>query len=874
MRTIRGRAFPGGKRPLGVLLGLIAVLAVLGAGLAYYSSTYNGRIYRGVSVMGVDVSGRTPAEAETALLAHAARYADSPLMLRQADLSWEVTPRELGLALDVQPLVRQAYSEGRDGSLLEQWSHRLPVLGAATDIPGRYVLDRGRIEQYVQGLTADVARKPVDSALSLRPSGELVATQERAGQKLDTDAAVLQIQEVVNQLGRDEVSLPVLVVPPAQTREGWRDAKALGETVAARPLQLRFGEQAWTLTPTHLRSAIVAAQGEQLVGRFDTARMEKLLAPVAADIKRAPVDASLKIQDGAAVLTPDRPGQKLDTAATLKAVYTALPTGQPAQAVSQVVPVRLAAADLKPAKQQLDTMLGAPLVLNHGASSWTADPETIAGWVDLNVDVKSRSASVKVRERKVKEYLAPIGKEMRREPVDARLELQGGKALLVPESPGEKLNANATAKSVVAALVGNHKTALSTTALPVRLAASDLEPTKRRLDVLLASPLQLSFVGGAWSVSPQQLGEWAELEVDAEKRTASVELDREQVSVYLYGLAEEINRPPTDGELTWRNGLVVTKASADGYELDTDQATEQVLARAFTKQHALKLPVDITRPRVPTDDLAALGIRGPIGDGTSEFTGSPPERVHNLRTAAGYLNNTVVVPGEIFSFNEAIGAISVETGYQEGLTIVADETVPGIGGGVCQVSTTAFRAAFWSGLPILERNQHSYLVSYYQLDGSPEGFDAAVYQPWADLKWENNTDHHILVQTSWTNKTLRVVLFGTDPGVEVVRSQPVIKNRIPPLPSKTILNPALPAGTREQKEWAHEGMDVTLTRTVSKDGKVLFQDSFHSKYKPWGDVWEVGPPKPAPKKPAPTTPKKPVPGAQTSPPSPAPGADQ
>ncbi|MDP9350363.1 MAG: peptidoglycan binding domain-containing protein, partial [Chloroflexota bacterium] len=300
MRTIRGRAFPGGKRPLGVLLGLIAVLAVLGAGLAYYSSTYNGRIYRGVSVMGVDVSGRTPAEAETALLAHAARYADSPLMLRQADLSWEVTPRELGLALDVQPLVRQAYSEGRDGSLLEQWSHRLPVFGAATDIPGRYVLDRGRIEQYVQGLTADVARKPVDSALSLRPSGELVATQERAGQKLDTDAAVLQIQEVVNQLGRDEVSLPVLVVPPPQTREGWRDAKALGEAVAARPLQLRFGEQAWTLTPTHLRSAIVAAQGEQLVGRFDTARMEKLLAPVAADIKRAPVDASLKIQDGAA----------------------------------------------------------------------------------------------------------------------------------------------------------------------------------------------------------------------------------------------------------------------------------------------------------------------------------------------------------------------------------------------------------------------------------------------------------------------------------------------------------------------------------------------------------------------------------------------
>lgn len=854
MQNIRGRAFQGGKRPLIVLSVLLAVLGLTAAGLAFYSSTYNGRIYRGVSVMGVDVSGQTPAQAREALLAHSARYADSPLTLTQQDLTWNVTPRELGLELDVDPLVQQAYTQGRSGSLLDKWSQRVPVVGASTDIQGRYILDRGKIESYVQGLTGDVARKPVDSALSLNASGELVATQERAGQQLDTDAAVIQLQNVVNQLEQDEVALPVLVVPPSQTREEWRDAQALGAAIATQPLQLRFKDQEWTLSPSQLRKAIVAEEGGEVVGRFDTAKMERLLAPVAADIKRKPVDASLKIKEGAAVLSADKAGQRLNAVATMHAVYTALSEDGPATVVAEAVPVKLTAADLAPAKKQLDTMLGSPLTLTHGASTWAADPETVATWVNLDVDPNRRSASVKLSNWRIKKYLGPIGDEMRREPVDARLEIENGEPLLVREVPGEMLNPDATAQSVAAALSGSHRTALSTTILPAQVTADDLQPAKQRLDALLASPVQLSFQDNTWSVTPEMLGDWTQIEVDAEKRAASVELDASLVRQYMLDLATEIYQEAADGELTWRNGLVVTRQSLDGHVLETEKATEQFLAAAFTTNHALTLPVHVTRPRVPTDDLAALGIKESIGEGTSQFTGSPPERVHNVHTAAGYLNNAVVAPGETFSFNEAIGEISLERGYQEGLTIVADQTVPGIGGGVCQVSTTTFRAAFWSGLPILERNQHSYLVSYYQLDGSPEGFDAAVYQPWADLKWRNNTDHYILVQAQWTDEDLQVVLYGTNPGVDVVRSEPVIENRIPPLPSKTIRNPALPRGTKEQKEWAHEGMEVTLTRTVSKDGKVLFEDSFYSKYKPWGDVWEVGPPKLTPKKKKPAAP--------------------
>ncbi|MDQ3856275.1 MAG: VanW family protein, partial [Chloroflexota bacterium] len=320
------------------------------------------------------------------------------------------------------------------------------------------------------------------------------------------------------------------------------------------------------------------------------------------------------------------------------------------------------------------------------------------------------------------------------------------------------------------------------------------------------------------------------------------ELDRAAVASYVAQLADEIYQLPEDGQLAWKDGLVVTKASIDGDQLRQDVTVTRLLVIAFTKARALSLPVQITKPQVPTDNLRALGIRGAIGEGSSKFTDSPPERVHNIHTAAGYLNGSVIPPGATFSFNEAIGPISPETGYKEGLTIVGDNTVAGVGGGVCQVSTTTFRAAFWSGLPIVERNQHSYDVPYYTRDGSPVGFDAAVYQPYVDLKFTNDTGKYILIQASWQGDVLRVVFYGTDPGRQVYRSKPQITNKVPPLPDKIVYDPALPPGKKEQVDWAHEGLDVRLGRTVTKNGKVLYKDTFFSHYKPWGNIYHVGPP--------------------------------
>jgi vancomycin resistance protein YoaR len=168
--------------------------------------------------------------------------------------------------------------------------------------------------------------------------------------------------------------------------------------------------------------------------------------------------------------------------------------------------------------------------------------------------------------------------------------------------------------------------------------------------------------------------------------------------------------------------------------------------------------------------------------------------------------------------------------------------VPGIGGGVCQVSTTAFRAAFYAGLPIVERHQHTYRVSYYEQDGSPTGFDAAVYSPGVDLKFRNDTEGAILIQTSvdTASSTLTFRFFGT-PNAREVKLAASKANEVkagPRLPDGT--DPKLPQGQRKQVEWASDGADATIRRTITEDGQVVGNDSFFSRYTPWREKWVVG----------------------------------
>jgi vancomycin resistance protein YoaR len=252
-----------------------------------------------------------------------------------------------------------------------------------------------------------------------------------------------------------------------------------------------------------------------------------------------------------------------------------------------------------------------------------------------------------------------------------------------------------------------------------------------------------------------------------------------------------------------------------------------------------------TPPEVP-DTLTAedLGVRELVAVGESYFTGSSSARDSNIRLGASKFDGVMVAPGKTFSFNEHLGDVTPEEGYDESYVIIGNRTVPGVGGGICQVATTAFRAAYFGGYPIVERWPHAYRVGYYELGGFGPGFDATIYSPLVDFRFKNDTPHHILIRTEVdaSRARLRFLFYSTDDGREVEQIGPEWGSPIPPEAPVYEYDPEMPAGTVKQIERAHDGLDAVLGRKVyDAEGNLLYEDQFVSNFIPWPARYIYGP---------------------------------
>ncbi|MFC4637464.1 VanW family protein [Deinococcus hohokamensis] len=247
----------------------------------------------------------------------------------------------------------------------------------------------------------------------------------------------------------------------------------------------------------------------------------------------------------------------------------------------------------------------------------------------------------------------------------------------------------------------------------------------------------------------------------------------------------------------------------------------------------------VSKPALTLAQLPDPGKLELITVGRSTYFHSSPERRTNVANAAAKINGTVVAAGEVFSFLNSLGSISPENGFVGGLIISGGRTVDGLGGGVCQVSTTTFRALYQAGLPVVERNQHSYRVGYYE----PQvGFEAAVYDPGVDLKMKNDTGGPLLIKTinHPEKSVLEVEVWGIKPARQVTVSPATILARIPHPPAQYVVNPSMRAGAVRQVDWAQDGYNLYITRTI-RDAGGTRSDRVETFYKPWRAVYETGP---------------------------------
>lgn len=294
------------------------------------------------------------------------------------------------------------------------------------------------------------------------------------------------------------------------------------------------------------------------------------------------------------------------------------------------------------------------------------------------------------------------------------------------------------------------------------------------------------------------------------KKETTFSVNKEKIKEFANELADNINKDPINAIFkVEEDGTISFTPDQEGISIDIDKSISVISGALtsygpFQETKEIDLPYDISKPEIRSSDVNSMGINTLIGEGKSNFRGSPKNRIFNINVATEKFNGVLIKPGEEFSFVGTLGPVDGEHGYAPELVIKQDRTEPEFGGGICQVSTTAFRAAINSGLEITARRNHAYPVAYY----NPQGMDATVYIPKPDLKFINNTPSNILIQTKIEGTILTFQFFGTSDGRKVEINGPKVLERKP-----------------------DGSMKTSFTQKVyDKDGNIIIDDVFSSNY--------------------------------------------
>jgi len=470
----------------------------------------------------------------------------------------------------------------------------------------------------------------------------------------------------------------------------------------------------------------------------------------------------------------------------------------------------------------------------NSLSSWQ---ERVTAWrKGINL-----SLTYKINQPLLEEKVAQIGSALFVPKVEPQIKVSAGEIIIEQGQAGQEVDQQALLEAIKEQL-----SFLKTGSLPVPVNKIDpqstekeTQETKIRAEKLLNKSLNFLFENQTFTLDEQELIDFALF-------------GSEKINAYVKNLASTLDRQPQYAAFQFQAGgtngkVTLFRPAKNGIKIDEEKLSQEILA-ALEKlesgeenQINLSLPFKESPPKIQTADVNNLGIKELVGKGTSYFRGSIASRIHNIVLASSRLNGLLIAPGETFSFNTALGDISQATGYQEAYIIQGGRTILGDGGGVCQVSTTLFRAALNAGLPIEERHAHAYRVAYYE-QNSPVGLDATVFAPRIDFKFKNDTPAYLLIQTSvdTKNQTLVFELYGTSDERTVSLGKSRIWDQISPPPDLYQDDPTLPAGKTKQVDWSAWGAKVAFDWQVKRGGEILQERTFYSVYRPWQAVFLRG----------------------------------
>ncbi|HLF73505.1 MAG TPA: VanW family protein [Anaerolineales bacterium] len=458
------------------------------------------------------------------------------------------------------------------------------------------------------------------------------------------------------------------------------------------------------------------------------------------------------------------------------------------------------------------------------------------------------------------QYLSQIATQINQPLLEASLKLEGTNVVAQPGQVGRELKMDATLIYLGAQLQTFSDGEVPLVVQEVQPQVLDVGAQADAARQILSQPLTLVIPNAAqgdpspYVYNPEVVANLLTVQRAQNgdgQGGVQVVLDQNGLRDMLVPVKDHVDRLPSNARFIFNDQtrqLDLMEDSTVGRALDVGASITAINEAVARGEHTVALVINETQPKVSgTTSAQELGITELIWSETSYFYGSSAERIQNITAAAARYHGVLVAPGETFSMGQYLGDVSLDNGFAEALIIYGGRTIKGVGGGVCQVSTTLFRAVFNAGFPIVERNPHAYRVSYYEqtasgaVDTRLAGLDATVYFPLVDFKFKNDSPYWILMETYMGTGSLTWKFYSTSDGRSVTWETTGPTNVVPAPEPLFEVNEELGKNQIKQVDWAANGADVTVTRTVWQNGAVLFQDTISTQYQPWQAVCQYGP---------------------------------
>jgi vancomycin resistance protein YoaR len=514
-------------------------------------------------------------------------------------------------------------------------------------------------------------------------------------------------------------------------------------------------------------------------------------------------------------------------------------------------------------ERQAKALASVPVTFRVGAQTWRLEPRRLGVRVDWGaavdavrrrgegfgplrgfrrLDMRFFGADVapptQVYDVALRYWLGRIESTVNTPHREAAIVLRGLTPEIVPSRTGRMLDRHAATATIVRALASLKREPVG---LPVEVdrpdvTADDLTVAQAQVRTALSAPLHLTLGSTRWKLRPARIARLLELPADGRR---DLGIGGEGASRWFTALARRVDKPAVDADWAISSSGIRVIPDRPGYLLDVPRSAKRVLRAALVTAPAPELrSAQLVVERVEADrstaEARAMNITGLVAS-YKTYYGGIANRIHNVQLVSHLVDKHVIAPGETFSFNGATGARTADKGFREAPVIINGELQTALGGGVCQVSTTVFNAAYEAGLPIIDRTNHALYISHY-----PQGRDATVNYPDIDLKFQNDTGHWLLLRTWVGSSSLTVALYGTPVHRRVVSETGPLVVTGPP-PTKKVSDPSMFIGQRTVEETGEPSRKTSVRRRVyDTNGKLLYDAVFYSSYRGEKTVIRVG----------------------------------